>query len=58
MAAEECRETLQATYRHLIYDNTEEDTPVAHDLIREWLPDFDSALLVFDREAGIAASWC
>jgi hypothetical protein len=48
----ECRSALQAAYRHLIYDNTEEDTPVAHDLVREWLPEFDSALLVFDQDAG------
>ena len=48
----ECRDYLQGTYRHLIYDNLEEDTPVAHDLLRLWLPAFDSALLVFDQEAG------
>jgi hypothetical protein len=47
-----CREYLQDTYRHLIYDNLEEDVPAAHDLIAEWLPDFDSALLVYDRGAG------
>jgi hypothetical protein len=48
----ECRDYLQGAYRHLIYDNVEEDTPVAHDLLRLWLPAFDSALLVFDWEAG------
>lgn len=47
-----CREHLQRTYRHLIYDNVEEDTPVAHDLLREWLPAFDSALLIYDWDAG------
>lgn len=47
-----CREYLRATYRHLIADNIEEDTPMAHDLLREWLPDFDSALLIYDQEAG------
>ena len=47
-----CRETLTRTYRHLIYDNIEEDTPAAHDLLRQWLPEFDSALLIYDTDGG------
>jgi len=47
-----CREYLQEEYHHLIFDNVEEDTPVAHDLVRQWLPDFTSALLVYDQDAG------
>jgi len=47
-----CREYLESTYRHLIADNIEEDTPVAHDLLLEWLPRFDSALLIYDQGAG------
>ena len=43
---------LLATFRHLIVDNLEEDTPVAHDLLADWLPYFDSALLIFDQDAG------
>ena len=43
---------LIKTYRHLIYDNIEEDVPRAHDLIRAWLPQFDSALLIYDENAG------
>ncbi|MCF6277598.1 MAG: hypothetical protein L3J16_02470 [Anaerolineales bacterium] len=46
------REYLSDTYRHLIYDNLEEDTPRAHDLILDWMPDFDSALLIFDEGGG------
>lgn len=46
------RQWLQTSYRHLIYDNMEEDPPRAHDLIAEWLPDFDSALLIFDEGGG------
>jgi len=46
------REYLLRTYRHLIYDNLEEDVPRAHDLIREWIPEFTSALLIFDQHAG------
>jgi hypothetical protein len=47
-----CRQYLTRTYRHLIVDNVEEDTPVAHDLLAEWLPEFDSALLIYDTEGG------
>lgn len=46
------RNFLTRSYRHLIYDNVEEDSPRAHDLLREWLPDFESALLVFDEGGG------
>jgi len=46
------RDYLTGQYRHLIYDNLEEDVPRAHDLLREWLPEFDSALLIFDGGAG------
>jgi len=47
-----CRAYLRASYRHLIADNLEEDTPFAHDLLASWLPDFDSALLICDQDAG------
>ena len=47
-----CREYLTRTYRHVIVDNIEEDTPIAHDLLAEWLPEFDSAMLIYDTEAG------
>ncbi len=43
---------LTGNYRHLIYDNAEEDIPLAHDLLAAWLPAFDSALIVFDDGAG------
>lgn len=49
---EHVRSFLTQTYRHLVYDNVEEDIPRAHDIIREWMPDFDSALLLFDKDAG------
>jgi hypothetical protein len=41
-------------YRHLIVDNVEEDTPVAHDLLHTWLerPELESALLVYDHDGG------
>lgn len=46
------REYLHKTYRHLIYDNIEEDIPMAHDLVREWLSHFESALLIADLDGG------
>ncbi|GAB5492544.1 MAG: hypothetical protein Phog2KO_27590 [Phototrophicaceae bacterium] len=39
-------------YRHLIVDNIEEDSPATHDFLRDWLPHCDSALLIYDSEAG------
>jgi len=46
------RDYLTRNYRHLIYDNVEEDGPRAHDILRDWLPSFDSALLIYDEGAG------
>ena len=50
--ASACRDYLLGAYRHLLVDNIEEDTPVAHDLLRDWLSQAESALLVFDHSAG------
>jgi hypothetical protein len=47
-----CRDYLAKTYQHLIFDNLEEDTPVSHDLIAEWLPQLESALLIYDWDGG------
>jgi len=48
----ECRAYLIRQYQHVIYDNIEEDIPIAHDLMAEWLPDFSSALIIFDTNGG------
>lgn len=47
-----CRQFLQNRYRHLVFDNCEEDTPAAHDLVADWLPHFTSALVIHDEQAG------
>jgi hypothetical protein len=47
-----CRDYLLSTYQHLIVDNTEEDTPAAHDLLLSWLPHYSSTLIIYDRDAG------
>jgi hypothetical protein len=49
----ECRQYLARRYRHLIADNIEEDVPVAHDLLAEWLRQAASALVVFDHDGGL-----
>lgn len=46
------RDYLTRTYRHLIYDNVEEDSPRSHDIFRAWLPAFQSALLMYDEGGG------
>ncbi|MGC9400247.1 MAG: hypothetical protein ACP5HM_14085 [Anaerolineae bacterium] len=38
-----CRDYLLSQYTHLLVDNVEEDTPVAHDLLADWLPHAASA---------------
>ncbi len=48
----QCHAYLTRQYRHLIYDNIEEDIPVAHDLLAGWLPEFDSALIIHDEDGG------
>lgn len=52
LTREECRAPLRHSYRHIIADNVEEDIPVAHDLLRDWVAGADSALLVYDHDAG------
>jgi hypothetical protein len=47
-----CRDYILETYTHLIVDNVEEDTPVAHDLVREWLGHCRSALVIADWDGG------
>lgn len=46
------RDFIHHTYRHIIYDNIEEDIPLAHDILRDLIPKMDSTLLVFDQDAG------
>ena len=55
MAEPMCRRYLFSHYRHLIVDNVEEDTPRAHDLLRQWLETCDTALIVMDQEGGYRA---
>ena len=47
------RTHLFRSCRHLIFDNVEEDTDAAHQLVREWLPSLDSALVINDQDGGL-----
>src|SRR5690606_31908159 len=48
----QARRTLTERYQHLIIDNIEEDPPVAHDLLLDWLPETESALIIYDTAAS------
>lgn len=46
------RHYLTNKYRHLIVDNAEEDTPATHRIIRDWLGECESAVVIYDSDAG------
>ena len=50
------RDHLFTSYGHLVYDNSEEDIPLAHDVVQFWMQDSDSglqtALVLYDNSAG------
>ncbi|QPC84007.1 AAA family ATPase [Phototrophicus methaneseepsis] len=48
----EVQRYLTQTYRHLIVDNIEEDTPVTHDILADWLPQCESAVVIYDTQGG------
>ena len=43
---------LRGRFRHLIIDNVEEDNPASHSLLADLLTGCESALIIFDRDAG------
>ena len=47
-----CRDYLYTRYDALIADNLEEDTPFAHELIKEWTKSIQSSLLIYDEGGG------
>jgi hypothetical protein len=46
------RAYLFERYRHLIVDNIEEDTPVIHDMLTEWVVQSESAFIGYDCNGG------
>ncbi len=47
-----CYRHLTETFRHIIVDNIEEDTSVAHDILSEWISLSKSALIIYDTDGG------
>lgn len=43
---------LTNQYKHLIVDNIEEDNPASHRIVGDWLKTCQSALLIYDTDAG------
>lgn len=50
-----CRTHLFRSFRHLVFDNAEEETFAAQELVRRWLPHLDSALILVDEDGGYRA---
>jgi hypothetical protein len=46
------RTHLFRSYSHLIFDNAEEDNAVTQLLVRQWLPQLSTALIISDTDAG------
>ena len=46
------KEYFYRNFRVLIVDNVEEDVPATHDLIKEWIPNFASSLIIYDHNGG------
>jgi hypothetical protein len=53
LALPQASTALRERYRHLFVDNVEEDVPVAHDLVRDWLPQCESAWIIYDEQGGL-----
>ena len=51
-AAAPARAFLRGRYRHLIVDGVEEDNPASHFFVNELLQSCESALIIYDRDAG------
>ncbi len=49
------RSYLNNQFRYMIYDNIEEDVPIAHDIVMDWLPNLDGSLLIYDQGGGYRA---
>jgi hypothetical protein len=47
-----CRQYLSRRFKHIIYDNLEEDVPVVQDILAEWLTDLTSSLFIYDTGGG------
>ncbi|HSM26440.1 MAG TPA: hypothetical protein VK856_16365 [Anaerolineaceae bacterium] len=46
------KEYLFKSFEYCLFDNCEEDTPLAHDLMIEWYPNLRGSLTIYDEHAG------
>ncbi len=46
------KEKFFARRTHLIVDHVEEEPALTHDLIRDWLPALEGALLIYEQDSG------
>jgi len=49
---DQCRDHFFGSFKCLIADNIEEDIPVSHDLVNEWMDRLESVTLVLDSGGG------
>ncbi len=50
-----CETHLFRTYRHLVFENAEEETYAGQALVGRWLPHLESALILLDEDGGYRA---
>ena len=43
---------MSRQFRHVIYDNAEEDFPLAHAIVRAWIPALESCMIISDLGGG------
>ena len=50
--SEEVQNYMSRQFQHLIYDNAEEDFPLAHSIVEKWLGAFETSLIISDTDGG------
>ncbi|MGQ9682442.1 MAG: DEAD/DEAH box helicase [Anaerolineae bacterium] len=53
LALPQAVDALRVRYRYLLADNVEEDVPITHDLLSDWLPGADWAWIIYDEQGGL-----
>lgn len=43
---------MSRQFKHIIYENAEEDFPLAHSVVRSWISMLDSSLIISDSDGG------
>jgi len=48
----EVKAYMSRQFKHLVYDNAEEDFPLAHSIVGTWLEQLESSLIISDTDGG------